>query len=87
MNTFLKILLCAIAVVLALKFLPLIFGGLLIGFVATLVLAGLLLGGLGVGLCLLLVPALVLLGIFAPLWIPVLAVIGLIALVRCCARA
>jgi hypothetical protein len=67
MNTFLKVILILVAVVLALKLLPVL-----------LVLGGVMAAGLAVLAC----ATLAMLVLFSPLWLPVLALIGLIALVR-----
>lgn len=87
MNTFLKVLLCVIAVLLALKFLPVLMGFVFLGALAALLTAALLLGGVGAGLLALLAVALVTVAVLAPIWIPVLVVIGMIALIRRCTTA
>lgn len=87
MNTFLKILLCVLAVVIALKFLPFLVGALLVAGVAVVITAALLMGGVGIGVLALLVTGLVAAALLSPLWIPVLAVVGVIALIRRCTTA
>lgn len=78
MKTFLKIGLILVAVVVAIKLLPaaLVLGGVVAGVAALLALAGFLTasGLLGAGLLLTL--------LLTPIWLPVLVVMGLIALAR-----
>ncbi|MCX6953485.1 MAG: hypothetical protein NTV51_15150 [Verrucomicrobia bacterium] len=78
MNTFLKVLLILVAVVVAVKLLP-------IAFVVRCVAAGLLAGlaVLGVSLAaLLLCAALAVAAILSPIWVPVLAIVGIVALCK-----
>jgi hypothetical protein len=78
MNKFLKILLLVVAAVVAVKLLPLT---LALGFLLGLLLVGLLVLGLSlVGVVF--VAAIALGAISAPLWIPLLVVVGLIALIK-----
>jgi hypothetical protein len=78
MKTFLKILVVAAALIIAIKLSPMIFAAGLLGLVAAALLgvAGLSLLGVMVGVLLALTVAL------APIWIPVLVVLGLISLFR-----
>ena len=83
MKTFLKVMLILVAVVLAIKLLPLALGlaCAIAGGIAVLVVAGLsLMAGL-VGAAMLL--ALVL----SPIWLPLLALVGVIALIRKLSRS
>jgi hypothetical protein len=78
MNTFLKVFLLVVAAVVAVKLLPLTLG---LGFLLGLLLIGL----LGVGLSLVAVVVVAVVGlaaVLAPIWIPVLAIVGLVALIR-----
>ena len=78
MNAFLKILLVAVLLLLAIKFSPVIFVAALAGLLAAAVLAA-------VGVSLFAAIVGVLLGLIvalAPVWIPVLIVIGLVSLFR-----
>ena len=78
MKTFLKVLLVAVLLILALKFSPLIFLGGLVGLVAAAVL-----GALGLSLlALLLAIAVAFTLALSPIWLPVLVVIGLVKLFR-----
>ena len=94
MNTFLKILLCVVAAVIALKLMPFLLFPIMAGGFAILVAAGLVLAGVmafaGVGIALvvaLAVGVIALLAVSSPLWIPVLVVVGLVALICRLARA
>lgn len=83
MNTFLKILLLLVAAVIAVKLLPVT---LALGCIFALALGIFALVGMSVvaaAICL----GLLLGAVLAPIWIPVLAVIGLIALIKRCNRA
>ena len=83
MKTFLKILLILVAALLVLKLLPLIFG-LAIGLIVMVAIAGALgLSAVGVFLCF----AITLVAVLAPIWIPVLVIMGLVALWRKSERA
>lgn len=82
MNTFAKVLLCLVAVLLAIKFLPVLTVGVFIGALMVLLLAGLLLGGVGAVLATLIVLALAAVAVLSPIWIPVLAVLGVLALIK-----
>lgn len=78
MNTFLKILLLAALVLIAIKLSPLFFVALLVSLVAAAVLGA-------VGISLVAVLAAVLLGLaiaLSPFWIPVLVIVGLVNLFR-----
>lgn len=78
MKTFLKVTLLVILALIAIKLLPLTIG---LGFAAGLALVGLLAAGLsfvaGLALVVLLLAA-----VLAPVWIPLLLLIGFIALIR-----
>ena len=94
MNTFLKVLLCVVAAVIALKLLPFLLFPIMAGGFAILVVAGLVLGGVmafaGAGIAVittLLLGVIALLAVSSPLWIPVLLVVGLVALICRIARA
>ncbi|ACB73803.1 hypothetical protein [Opitutus terrae] len=89
MNTFAKVLLCLVAVLLAIKFLPVLTVGVFFLALMILLLAGLLLGGAGVllggvgaAVAALIVVALLAVAVLSPIWIPVLAVIGVLALIK-----
>jgi hypothetical protein len=94
MRTFVKVLLVVLAAIVALRLLPLLMASFALSG-AGLLLGGILLTGgiaaaLGVGfvvLIALLVVALVVAAALSPIWIPVLLVVGLIALIRRCSRA
>lgn len=78
MKTFLKILLVAALLVVAIKFSPMLFVGAIAGLLVAAVL-----GSVGLSLvAALLAVALSLVVALAPLWIPVLIVIGLVKLFR-----
>ena len=78
MKTFLKVLLIVVGVIVALKLLPIAFG---LGCAAVALLAGL--AVLGVSLVALLIcAALLVLTLLSPLWLPVLAIVGIITLCR-----
>ena len=78
MNTFLKIFLIVVLSLLALKFLPVIFVGAIVGLLLAAVL-----GALGLGLvALLLVVGIALALALSPIWIPVLIVMGVISLFK-----
>jgi hypothetical protein len=85
MNTPVKVLLCIVAAVLALKFLPLLLIPVALGGLALLAVGGLLFSGVvavaGLGLAALLA-LLIVCAVLSPIWIPVLAVVGVIALIR-----
>lgn len=78
MKTFLKVVLLLIGVVVALKLLPIIVG---IGSFLAAALVGILLA-VGSILAAVLGVAVMILAVLSPLWIPVLAIVGLIALVK-----
>ena len=88
MNTFLKVLLCLVLGIVAIKLPLLVLPVILVGL--ALLVVGILLGGgvaavAGVGLAILtglLVVTVVLVAALSPIWIPVLAIVGLIALIR-----
>lgn len=89
MKTFFQILLCVLLVVVAIKLLPFILFPLVIGGGALLLIALLALGGVvtvaGLGVAAaatLLAVAIALIAALSPIWIPVLAVVGIIALIR-----
>ena len=78
MKTFLKILLVAALLVIAIKLSPVIFVGAMVGLIAAAVL-----GSVGISLVAAFIAvALALVVALAPIWIPVLCVIGLIKLFR-----
>lgn len=78
MKTFLKVLLLVVAVILAVKLLPIAF---VIGCAVAALLAGL--AVLGVSLAaLLLCAALAVVALLSPIWVPVLAIVGVVALCR-----
>ncbi len=78
MNTFLKILLVAVLLVLAIKFSPVLFFFALIGLVAAAVL-----GAVGLSLLVALLAVVLAFAIaLSPIWIPVLAIIGLVSLFK-----
>ncbi|MGH6629147.1 MAG: hypothetical protein ACREB3_05405 [Burkholderiales bacterium] len=78
MKTFLKILLIAVLVLVALKFSPVIFIGALVGGIAALVL-----GALGASLVVALLAVVIGIALaLSPIWIPVLVVMGLISLFK-----
>lgn len=78
MKTFLKVLLIAAVLIVAIKLSPVIFIGALLGLAAAAVL-----GSIGLSLVALLVAVLLALTVaLAPIWIPVLCVIGLVKLFR-----
>lgn len=87
MNTLAKVLLCIVAVLLALKFLPVLAAAVFVTSIAILVIGGLLLGGVGVALAALVVTALVAVTVLSPLWIPVVVVLGVLALIRRCSSS
>ena len=78
MKTFLKVVLLVIAAVIALKLLPLTFA---LGCLLALSLVGLAVLGVSV-IALLLGLTVVLAAVLSPIWVPVLVVIGLIALLK-----
>jgi len=89
LKTFLKVLLILAAAVLLFKLLPILALPLFLAVGIVLAIGGVLAGGLAVAatavlvtLLVALVAALALVGVLSPLWIPVLAVVGLIALGR-----
>lgn len=76
MKTFLKVLLIAALLIVAIKLSPVIFVGALLGLLAAAVL-----GAIGVSLVAGLIAVLIALTVaLAPIWIPVLVVMGLISL-------
>jgi len=78
MKTFLKVLLLAAVLILAIKFSPVLFVGALVGLVAAAVL-----GAVGFGLILALLGVVLSLALaLAPIWVPVLVVLGFISLFR-----
>ena len=78
MKTFLKVLLLVVAVILAVKWLPIAF---VIGGAVAALLAGL--AVLGVSLAALLLCAALAVGaLLSPIWVPVLALVGVVALCR-----
>jgi hypothetical protein len=78
MNTLLKIVLLVIAVIIAVKLLPIAIGlgGLFVGLIVGLAAMGVsaLLGLVGLGLALA--------ALTSPIWVPVLLIVGLIALIK-----
>jgi hypothetical protein len=85
MNNFLKVSLCVIGAFIAIRVLPVLMVPLVLGGLALLLIGGLLFGGVvalaGSGLAALAV-LLVLGAALAPIWIPILAVVGLVSLLR-----
>ncbi len=78
MNTFLKILLAAVVLVIAIKFSPILFIGAFVGLVAAAVL-----GAVGLSLLAALVAVILAFALaLSPIWIPVLCVVGLISLFK-----
>jgi hypothetical protein len=78
MKTFLKVLLLAALLIVAIKLSPLIFLGAIIGLCAAAVL-----GVVGLSLLAVLVSVLIAFAVaLSPIWIPVLAVVGLVKLFR-----
>ena len=78
MKTFLKVLLIAALLVIAIKLSPLLFLGAIVGLIAAAVL-----GSIGLSLVAAFIAvALALVVALAPIWIPVLCVIGLVKLFR-----
>jgi hypothetical protein len=78
MKTFLKVLLMAALLVIAIKFSPIIFIAALVGMVAAA-----LLGVIGLTLIIVLLSVLLAIAVaLSPIWVPILAVIGLISLFR-----
>jgi hypothetical protein len=78
MNTFLKILLAAVLLVIAIKLSPLIFLAVLVGLLAAAVL-----GSIGLSLAAALVAVLLAFAVaLSPIWIPVLVIVGLVRLFR-----
>ena len=89
MKTFLKVLLFVLLGLLAIKLLPFVLVPVFVAGISLLLAGGLAFGGIaaaagiGVAMVVALVALLVtLLAVLSPIWIPVLAVIGLIALIR-----
>jgi len=89
MKTFWKVLLIALLALVCLKLCPILFIPVMLGFAAMLVIGTLLAGGLAAlaatGLSLvagLLAVTLVVLAVLSPIWLPILAVFGLISLCR-----
>ncbi len=78
MNNFLKVALLVVAALLAVKLLPLTLG---LGFVLGLLVVGLLLLGLSL-VAVVAVAAIALGAALAPVWIPLLLILGLIALIK-----
>lgn len=78
MKTFLKVLLIVVAVVIAVKLLPIAF---VVGCAVAALLAGL--AVLGVSLAALLIcAALAVAALLSPIWVPILAIVGIVALCR-----
>ena len=82
MNTFLKVLLVAVVLVLPIKFSPFIFLGALVGLVVAAVLGAVGLSLLAVLLGIVLAVAVAL----SPIWVPVLVIMGFVSLFRRDAR-
>ena len=94
MKTFLKVLLFVLLGLLAIKLLPFLLIPVFVGGIGLLLAGGLAFGGvaavagIGVAVVVALVAILVtLLAVLSPIWIPVLAVVGLIALIPRSSRA
>lgn len=78
MKTFLKVLLIAALLIVAIKLSPVIFIGAILGLIAAAVL-----GAVGLSLLAVLVGVLIAFAVaLSPIWIPVLAIIGLVKLFR-----
>jgi hypothetical protein len=78
MKTFLKVLLVIVAAILILKLLPLALG-LLVGLAALVAgIGAVAVGAIAAACCL----AFIVIGVLTPIWLPVLVIIGLIALVK-----
>lgn len=78
MKTFLKVLLIAALLIVAIKLSPVLFVGALLGLIAAAVL-----GAIGISLVAGLLAVLIALTVaLAPIWIPVLVVMGLVSLFR-----
>lgn len=78
MKTFLKVLLMAAILIIAIKFSPVIFVGALAGLVVAAVL-----GAVGISLVAALLAVLVAFAVaLSPIWIPVLVIMGLVSLFR-----
>lgn len=78
MNTFLKVLLVAALLIVAIKFSPVIFVGAIAGLIVAAVL-----GAVGISLVAALCAVMLAVAVaLSPLWIPVLVVLGLISLFR-----
>ena len=89
MKTFLIVLLALVGAVIAVKLLPLAFAPVIFVLGLLLLIGGLLVGGAAATIAAvlallvsLLMGGLVLLVILSPIWIPVLAIVGLIALIK-----
>jgi hypothetical protein len=94
MKTFLKVLLFVLLGLLAIKLLPFVLFPVLVAGVGLLLACGLAFGGIaavaGVGVAAVVAVVavlVVLLAVLSPIWIPVLAVVGLIALIRRSSRS
>ncbi|SDR93391.1 hypothetical protein [Opitutus sp. GAS368] len=78
MKTFLKVLLLAVLLIIAIKFSPVIFLGAIVGLILAVVL-----GAVGISLIAALFAVVLALAVaLSPIWIPVLVVLGLISLFR-----
>ncbi len=78
MKTFLKVLLLAALLIVAIKFSPVLFIGVIVGLILAAVL-----GAVGISLLMaLLAVVLALVVALSPIWIPVLVVLGLVSLFR-----
>ena len=78
MKTFLKVLLLAALLIVAIKFSPVLFIGALVGLIGAAVL-----GAVGITLVMALLAVVLALAVaLSPIWIPVLVVLGLISLFR-----
>lgn len=78
MNTFLKILLAAVLLVIAIKLSPVLFLAALVGLLAAAVL-----GSIGLSLVAALIAVLLAFAVaLSPIWIPVLVIVGLVRLFR-----
>lgn len=78
MNTFLKILLAAVLLVIAIKLSPVLFLAALVGLLAAAVL-----GSIGLSLVAALIAVLLAFAVaLSPIWIPVLVIVGLVKLFR-----
>ena len=89
MNTFLKVLLYVVLTLIAIKLMPLFALAFMLAGAGLLVLAGLLFSGIAAiagcgvaGLTVVITALVAVIAVLSPIWIPVLIVVGIIALIR-----